>query len=142
MSPEQLEGKPADARSDIFSFGAVLYEMITGRKGFSGSSQASLIAAVMTTAPPPVSTHSADGLARAGPGGAEMPGEIAGRPLADRRRPAERTGVDRGDRLGCGRARAGRSEASQPRAHVATGGGSGCGAVARGGGLDRPPSAQ
>jgi eukaryotic-like serine/threonine-protein kinase len=56
MSPEQLEGKEADARSDIFSFGAMLYEMITGRKGFSGSSQASLIAAVMTTAPPPVST--------------------------------------------------------------------------------------
>jgi Tol biopolymer transport system component len=56
MSPEQLEGKEADARSDIFSFGAMLYEMITGRKGFAGDSQASLIAAVMTTAPPPVST--------------------------------------------------------------------------------------
>jgi serine/threonine protein kinase/Tol biopolymer transport system component len=56
MSPEQLEGKEADARSDIFSFGAMLYEMITGRKGFSGSSQATLIAAVMMTAPPPVST--------------------------------------------------------------------------------------
>jgi Tol biopolymer transport system component len=56
MSPEQLEGKEADARSDIFSFGAMLYEMITGQKGFAGSSQASLIAAVMTTAPPPVST--------------------------------------------------------------------------------------
>ena len=56
MSPEQLEGNEADARSDIFSFGAMLYESITGRKGFTGSSQASLIAAVMTTAPPPVST--------------------------------------------------------------------------------------
>jgi len=56
MSPEQLEGKEADARSDIFSFGAVLYEMITGRKSFAGASQASLIAAVMTTAPPPIST--------------------------------------------------------------------------------------
>ena len=56
MSPEQLEGKEADARSDIFSFGAMLYEMITGRKGFAGSSQATLIAAVMMTAPPPVST--------------------------------------------------------------------------------------
>jgi serine/threonine protein kinase len=41
---------------DIFSFGAMLYEMITGRKGFAGSSQATLIAAVMMTAPPPVST--------------------------------------------------------------------------------------
>jgi len=56
MSPEQLEGKEADARSDIFSFGAMLYEMITGRKGFSGDSQASLIVAVMSVNPPPVST--------------------------------------------------------------------------------------
>jgi eukaryotic-like serine/threonine-protein kinase len=56
MSPEQLEGKEADPRSDIFSFGAMLYEMITGRKGFEGSSHASLIAAVMSTTPPPVST--------------------------------------------------------------------------------------
>ncbi len=56
MSPEQLEGKEADARSDIFSFGAMLYEMITGRKGFEGSSHASLIAAVMSVNPPPVST--------------------------------------------------------------------------------------
>jgi len=56
MSPEQLEGKETDARSDIFSFGAMLYEMITGRKGFVGSSHASLIAAVMSTNPPPVST--------------------------------------------------------------------------------------
>jgi serine/threonine protein kinase/Tol biopolymer transport system component len=56
MSPEQLEGKETDARSDIFSFGAMLYEMITGRKGFEGSSHASLIAAVMSVNPPPVST--------------------------------------------------------------------------------------
>ncbi len=56
MAPEQLEGRPADPRSDIFSFGAVLYEMITGRKSFEGSSQATLIAALMTSAPPPVST--------------------------------------------------------------------------------------
>jgi serine/threonine protein kinase len=56
MSPEQLEGKETDARSDIFSFGAMLYEMITGRKGFQGSSHASLIAAVMSANPPPVST--------------------------------------------------------------------------------------
>ena len=56
MSPEQLEGKETDARSDIFSFGAMLYEMITGRRSFEGSSTASLIAAVMSTNPPPVST--------------------------------------------------------------------------------------
>ncbi len=56
MSPEQLEGKDADARSDLFAFGAVLYEMITGRKAFPGSSQASVITAIMSADPPPASS--------------------------------------------------------------------------------------
>jgi eukaryotic-like serine/threonine-protein kinase len=55
MAPEQLEGKEADARSDIFAFGAVLYEMATGRKAFSGASQASLISAIMKEDPAPIS---------------------------------------------------------------------------------------
>ncbi len=54
MSPEQLEGKPADPRSDIFAFGAVVYEMATGRKAFPGSSQASVIAAILHHEPPPM----------------------------------------------------------------------------------------
>ena len=54
MSPEQLEGKPADARSDIFSFGAMLYEMATGRKAFEAKSQASLIAAILKDDPKPL----------------------------------------------------------------------------------------
>ena len=54
MSPEQLEGKDADARSDIFSFGATLYEMLTGRKAFAARSQASVIAAIMKTEPAPM----------------------------------------------------------------------------------------
>jgi serine/threonine protein kinase len=56
MAPEQLEGKEADARSDIFSFGAVLYEMATGRRAFEGKSQASLIAAILEHEPAPISS--------------------------------------------------------------------------------------
>jgi eukaryotic-like serine/threonine-protein kinase len=52
MSPEQLQGREADARSDIFSFGCVLYEMLSRAKAFSGSSPASLIAAVVERPPP------------------------------------------------------------------------------------------
>ena len=54
MSPEQLEGKEADARSDIFSFGTILYEMSTGKKAFEGSSQASLIASILKENPRPI----------------------------------------------------------------------------------------
>ena len=56
MAPEQLEGKDADARTDIFAFGAVLYEMATGRKAFSGGSQASLISNIMKEEPAAIST--------------------------------------------------------------------------------------
>ena len=56
MSPEQLEGKQADARTDIFAFGAVLYEMATGRKAFEGESQASLIASILTEHPPAITS--------------------------------------------------------------------------------------
>ncbi len=55
MAPEQLEAKEADSRTDIFAFGAVVYEMATGKKAFEGSSQASLIAAIMGQDPPAMS---------------------------------------------------------------------------------------
>jgi len=54
MAPEQLEGKEADARTDIFAFGTLVYEMATARRAFEGASQASLIAAIMGKEPPPM----------------------------------------------------------------------------------------
>ena len=54
MAPEQLEGKEADARSDIFAFGAVLYEMVTGKRAFEGASRASVIVAILERDAPSV----------------------------------------------------------------------------------------
>lgn len=56
MAPEQVEGKPVDHRADIFAFGAILYELVTGKKAFEGGSQASLIGAILRDEPPPLST--------------------------------------------------------------------------------------
>jgi Tol biopolymer transport system component/predicted Ser/Thr protein kinase len=56
MSPEQVEAKELDARSDIFSFGAVLYEMVTGQRAFRGKSQLSVASAILEKDPEPIST--------------------------------------------------------------------------------------
>jgi Tol biopolymer transport system component len=55
MAPEQFDGVEADRRSDIFAFGVVVHEMITGKKAFEGKSQVLLISAIATSTPPPVS---------------------------------------------------------------------------------------
>src|SRR5438094_531 len=54
MAPEQLEARDADARTDIFALGAIVYEMVTGRRAFEGPSRASLIAAIMEREPSPM----------------------------------------------------------------------------------------
>ena len=71
MAPEQLEGREADARADIWALGAVLYEMLTGRAAFGGRSQATVIATILSEEPPPLSAAQPltppvlDGLVRA-----------------------------------------------------------------------------
>ena len=55
MAPEQLEGREADARTDIFALGAVIFEMVAGRRAFEGQTHASLVGAILRDAPPPIS---------------------------------------------------------------------------------------
>ena len=70
MAPEQLEGTPADARTDLWALGAILYEMVTGKRAFAGASQAGLITAIMSAEPPapsavnPLTPPAVDRLAR------------------------------------------------------------------------------
>jgi serine/threonine protein kinase len=56
MAPEQLEGKDTDARTDLFALGVVIYEMVTGRRPFDGEHQANVIASIMSSQPPPMSS--------------------------------------------------------------------------------------
>ena len=113
MSPEQIEGGEADARSDIFAFGAVLYEMATGRKAFTGKSQASLIGSILRDEPAPISEVAPmtppafdarrQDLPRQGPRG----------PVPDRARRQAAAPVDRGRRLAGGTARLRSSRAAR-----------------------------
>jgi Tol biopolymer transport system component/serine/threonine protein kinase len=61
MAPEQLQGRETDARSDIFSLGCVLYELLAGRRAFEGSDSASISAAILKEAPPPLTAPLASG---------------------------------------------------------------------------------
>ena len=57
MAPEQIEGQEADARTDVFAFGCVLYEMLTGKKAFEGKTQAGLIGAILHAEPPSIAVN-------------------------------------------------------------------------------------
>ena len=57
MAPEQVEGREADARSDIWALGAVIYEMVTGTRPFQGDTPASVIGAILKDTPPSISTR-------------------------------------------------------------------------------------
>jgi serine/threonine protein kinase len=56
MAPEQVRGRPADRRSDIFAFGTILYEMLSGQRAFRGDTAADTITAILTKEPPDLST--------------------------------------------------------------------------------------
>ena len=84
MAPEQVEGGEADARTDIFAFGSVLYEMITGKKAFEGKTQTNLVAAILERDPPPLTTGAAARAPTRRLHRPQVPGEKPGRPLADR----------------------------------------------------------
>ena len=90
MSPEQAEGRPVDARSDIFSFGSVLYEMLTGQRAFRARRKVSTLAAILREDPPPASEVVARVAGRGGRGSCPLPAEGPATPLADDGRPADR----------------------------------------------------
>ena len=86
MAPEQIEGLEADARTDIFAFGALLFEMLTGRTAFEGKTRASLLGAILKDEPPPVSRVQPRRPGGARPHHQHVPREGSGRPVSERAR--------------------------------------------------------
>ena len=119
MAPEQLKGAAANARSDLFAFGAMLYEMIGGRRAFDGGSQTELVTAILDHEPPPLSTP-AGSVPQTVSASWPLPRQGPRRTLADRHGYAARAalGTGRQQRAGGGRApmrAACRAAASWPR---------------------------
>ena len=79
MAPEQLEAQPADERTDLWALGAILYEMVTGRRAFEGKSDAGLVAAILDHEPAPIRLPAAARAARPRAPGAAVPREAARR---------------------------------------------------------------
>jgi serine/threonine protein kinase len=103
MSPEQVEGKDLDARSDIFSLGSVLYEMVTGLRAFPGNSQLSVASAILEKDPEPISTLQLLTPPALGPRHSAVLSERPGGPLADGAGSSARTEVDCRGRFAGGR---------------------------------------
>ena len=122
MAPEQLEGREADARADIFAFGAVLYEMIAGRRAFGGTSPASIIGAVLKDEPPPLRERQSLTPPGAGAGRATVPGKRSRAPVRLRARRRSRTARDRGRPSGRARVSACRASHSSTGRHRFSGG--------------------
>ena len=116
MSPEQLEGRETDARSDLFALGCVLYEMATGQKAFAGASQASLIGAIMQRLAGAGLVARAALAAGARPGDRDLPGEGPERPLAHGARRPAAARLDRRGRLADRPPGAGGAPPEEPRA--------------------------
>src|SRR3954464_987132 len=99
MSPEQVQGREADSRSDIFAFGAVLYEMATGKRAFDGKSQIGIASAILEKEPEPISSVHALAPPRAGAHRGPRTRQRPCRALGLRLRHQSRTQMDRRQRL-------------------------------------------
>ena len=94
MSPEQIQGQEADARSDLFALGATLYEMLAGKRAFEGKSQLSVASAILEKDPEPLSLAAASDAACARKAGEKVSGERSRRPLAKRAGSGDRVEMD------------------------------------------------
>ena len=94
MSPEQVRAEEVDARTDLFAFGAVLYEMATGELAFSGSSSGVIFEAILNRNPPPVSSLESQGSGQAGRSDFKVAGKRPRAALPNRRRIARRSEAD------------------------------------------------
>ena len=84
MSPEQARGEPLDPRSDLFSVGVVLYEMVSGQRPFQGASSAAVAAAILTAEPQPLVRFAPDTPAELERIVTKLLKKAAGQPLPDR----------------------------------------------------------
>ena len=113
MSPEQAEGKKVDARSDIFSFGALLYEMVTGRRAFQGDSKLATLTAILREEPKPAGQIVEGLAARVGAHHCTLPAQEPGAALPSYGRPEGCAGGTEGG-IGFGHAGSGDCTAAPP----------------------------